>query len=50
MIREKLLKPYHWFRRKVSGEIMRRITGSTYIAYSFDDSKVDYKMALLDYL
>lgn len=45
MIREKLLEPYHWFRRKVSGEIMRRITGSTYITYSLDDSKVDYKMA-----
>lgn len=45
MIREKLLRPYHWFRRKVSGEMMRRITGSTYITYSLDDSKVDYKMA-----
>ena len=44
MIREKLLKPYHWFKRKAAGEMMR-IRGTTYITYTLDNSKVDYKLA-----
>lgn len=44
MIKDTLLKPYNWAKRKIAGEMMR-VRGTTFTTYTLDSSKVDYGLA-----
>jgi hypothetical protein len=44
MVKNLLAKPYQWFKKRISGEMMR-VSGTTFTTYTLDSSKVDYRLA-----